>query len=53
MKKKVFLAVFGILLLAGLLGGIKFLQIDRMIAQGKQFVPPPATVSTATVQAAT
>jgi membrane fusion protein (multidrug efflux system) len=53
MKKKVFLAVLGVLLVAGLLGGIKFLQIDRMIAQGKQFVPPPATVSAATVTAAT
>jgi len=52
MKKKVFLAVLGVLLLAGLLGGIKFLQIDRMIAQGKQFVPPPATVSAAVVKAA-
>jgi membrane fusion protein (multidrug efflux system) len=29
------------------------LQINRMVAQGKQFAPPPATVSTATVEAAT
>jgi len=53
MKKKVFLAFLGILVLAGVLGGIKFLQINRMVAQGKQFVPPPATVSSATVEAAT
>jgi len=51
MKKKVFLAFVGLLLLAGALGGIKFLQIDRMIAQGKQFVPPPATVTTAEAKA--
>ena len=41
-------ATIGLLLLAGVLGGIKFLQINRMVAQGKQFAPPPATVSTAT-----
>jgi membrane fusion protein (multidrug efflux system) len=51
MKKKVFLAFVGLLVLAGALGGIKFLQIDRMIAQGKQFVPPPATVTTAEAKA--
>ena len=52
MWKKVVLALCGVLLLAGLLGGIKFLQIDRMIAQGKEFVPPPATVTASTVTAA-
>ncbi len=49
MKKKVFIAFCALLILAGVLGGIKFLQINRMIAQGKEFVPPPATVTTATV----
>ena len=49
MKKKVFIAFGALLILAGVLGGIKFLQINRMIAQGKEFVPPPATVTTATV----
>lgn len=53
MKKKVFLAFLGVLLLAGLLGGIKFLQVNRMITQGKQTVPPPATVSAVTVEADT
>ncbi len=33
--------------MVGVLGGIKGLQIDRMIAQGKQFVPPPEPVTTA------
>ena len=49
MKKKVFIAFCALLILAGVLGGIKFLQINRMIAQGKEFVPPPATVTTAPV----
>ena len=53
MWKKVLLAFCGVLLVAGLLGGIKFLQIDRMIAQGKAFVPPPATVTATAVTAAT
>ena len=45
MKKKVFIAFCVLLLIAGALGGIKFLQINRMIAQGKAFIPPPATVT--------
>lgn len=51
MKKKVFLAFVGLLVLVGVLGGIKFLQISRMTANGK-FAPPPATVTTATVESA-
>ncbi len=35
----------------GILGGIKGLQIDRMIAQGSQSAPPPETVTTAVVRA--
>ncbi|MGD9330956.1 MAG: efflux RND transporter periplasmic adaptor subunit [Desulfobacterales bacterium] len=53
MKKKVFLALAGIVLLIAVLGGIKFLQINRMIAQGNQFVPPPTTVTAATVERTT
>jgi len=49
MKKKVFIAFCALLVIAGVLGGVKFLQINRMIAQGKEFVPPPATVTTAPV----
>jgi membrane fusion protein (multidrug efflux system) len=49
MKKKILLAFVGVLVLAGALGGVKFLQINRMIAQGKEFAPPPAVVTTATV----
>lgn len=52
MKKKGLLAFVGVLLLAAALGGIKFLQIQRMIAQGNSFAPPPATVTTASVTSA-
>lgn len=51
MKKKVFLAFCAIVLLTGVLGGIKFLQINRMIAQGKAFAPPPTVVTAAPVSA--
>ncbi len=47
MKKKIVFALLFVLLVAGLLGGIKFLQIRRMIDQGKGFVPPPEVVTTA------
>jgi membrane fusion protein (multidrug efflux system) len=47
MKKRFILALAAVLVLVGVLGGIKGLQIDRMIAHGKQFVPPPETVTTA------
>jgi membrane fusion protein (multidrug efflux system) len=50
MKKRIFLAIILLIAVAGILGGIKYLQIDRMIAQGKQLAPPPATVSIATVE---
>lgn len=47
MKRKVLVAVVGLVLVVGLLGGIKAWQIGAMIAQGEQMVPPPETVSTA------
>lgn len=50
MKKRIALVVFGILLLVGGLAGIKALQIGKMIDQGKQYVPPPETVTTYQVQ---
>jgi membrane fusion protein (multidrug efflux system) len=50
MKKRIILASAALLLLVALLGGIKFLQIRRMIDAGAQFVPPPETVTTARVQ---
>ncbi len=51
MKKKIFFAFIGLIVVVGLLGGIKGLQIGRMIAQGKQFVPPPETVTIAEARA--
>jgi membrane fusion protein (multidrug efflux system) len=47
MKKRFILALAIVAVLVAVLGGIKGLQIDRMIAHGKQFVPPPETVTTA------
>jgi membrane fusion protein (multidrug efflux system) len=45
MKKRVFIAVLGVLVLAGILGGIKALQINKMIAQTAHFQPPPEPVT--------
>ena len=47
-KKILILAVFALAAVVAVLGGIKGLQIDRMIAHGKQAVPPPEAVTTAT-----
>jgi len=47
MKKRFILALTAVVVLAAVLGGIKGLQIDRMIAHGKQSVPPAETVTTA------
>ena len=46
MKKRIILTIVGLLVLIGILGGIKGLQISRMVAQGKTFVPPPETITT-------
>jgi membrane fusion protein (multidrug efflux system) len=53
MKKSIVFSIVGLLALVAILGGIKGLQINRMIAQGEQRVPPPETVTTATVQSQT
>jgi membrane fusion protein, multidrug efflux system len=50
MKRKILIALAGLALIAGMLGGIKALQIGAMIAQGEQMVPPPESVSTAKVE---
>lgn len=47
MTKRILFALLGLLLVVALIGGIKVLQIRKMIAQGSQFVPPPETVTTA------
>ena len=45
MKKKILFAIIGVVVLAVILGGIKGLQINQMIAQQRQ--PLPETVTTA------
>ena len=47
MIKRIIITIVGLLVVIGILGGIKGLQIERMIAQGKQFSPPPEPVTTA------
>ncbi len=47
MKKRFILTIVGVMVVLGLLGGIKGLQIEQMIAHSKQFVPPPEAVTTA------
>ncbi len=50
MKKRLFLALIGLLVLIAILGSVKALQIRAMIQQGKKFVPPPETVTSAVVR---
>jgi membrane fusion protein, multidrug efflux system len=50
MKKKIFLTLLGLLLLAGGIAGIKALQIKSMIAAGKKMAMPPEIVTIAVVQ---
>lgn len=52
MKKTIVLCILGVVVLIAVLGGVKGLQIKRMIAQGEQYAPPPATVTTSVVQSA-
>lgn len=52
MTKRLILTLVGLLLVIGLIGGIKVLQIRTMIDQGSRFVPPPETVTAATVEEA-
>jgi membrane fusion protein (multidrug efflux system) len=51
MKKRIIFAILGLVIIIAILAGIKFLQIRAMIDQGKKFVPPPETVTTAVVRA--
>jgi len=47
MKGKIIIAVVIVLGVVGGLAGVKTLQIQKMIAGGKAFAPPPESVSTA------
>lgn len=46
MKKRLLLSLLGLLLVVGILAGIKGLQIFKMVKSGKSFTPPPETVTT-------
>jgi membrane fusion protein, multidrug efflux system len=50
MKGKIGIAIAFVLLVAGSIGGVKTLQIKKMIAGAKAFVPLPESVSSAVVQ---
>jgi membrane fusion protein (multidrug efflux system) len=45
MKKPVFIAILGVLVVAGVLGGVKALQINKMIAQSAHTKQPPEPVT--------
>ena len=49
MKKRIFIAFIGILILIGGLAGIKALQISKMVAHSAQFTPAPEPVTTMAV----
>ncbi len=49
MKKRVVFAVLGLVILIAVLAAVKAMQIGAMIDQGKKYVPPPETVTTAAV----
>jgi membrane fusion protein (multidrug efflux system) len=53
MTKRIFVTIAGLVLLTGLLAGIKALQIGKMISAGAAFVPPPEAVTTATAETQT
>ncbi len=50
MKKTIFFTILGLVMLIGLLVGVKGLQIKRMIAQGEAYAPPPSPVTTTMAQ---
>ena len=51
MKKRIFIAVIGLVILIAVLAAVKARQIGAMIDQGKKFVLPPEPVTTAIVKA--
>jgi membrane fusion protein (multidrug efflux system) len=50
MKKRIILAITGLVILIAVLAAVKAMQIRAMIAQGKKMVPPPETVTAAVVK---
>ncbi len=51
MKKAIILTILGLIVIVGLLAGIKGLQIKAMITKNEQFTPPPEVVTVAPVTA--
>ena len=51
MIRKLLIAVFIVVLVLGGLAGVKALQIKKLMDSGKDFAPPPESVSSAVVQA--
>jgi membrane fusion protein (multidrug efflux system) len=47
LKKRILLVIVGLVILVAALSAVKALQIGAMVEQGKKFVPPPETVTTA------
>lgn len=47
---RIFIALGAVVMVLGALGLVKGLQIGRMVAHGKSFVPPPQTVTAAGVE---
>jgi membrane fusion protein, multidrug efflux system len=45
MIRKILIAVFVVLLVVGALAGVKTLQIRKLMADGKNYAPPPESVS--------
>lgn len=52
MKKRIALAIVGLMIVIGTLGGVKFLQIKDLIAAGESMVPPPTAVTAIDTQKA-
>jgi membrane fusion protein (multidrug efflux system) len=50
MTKRIIYTIVGLLVVIGILAGIKALQIGKMIVHGEQYVPAPQPVNTAVVQ---
>src|SRR5579872_2518632 len=50
MTRKIVIAVFVVLAIAGGLVGIKALQVNKLAEMGKTFAPPPESVSSVTVR---
>ena len=50
MKKRILIALLGLLIVIAVLAGVKVLQIRSMVEHGKKAVLPPDTVTTATAR---